>query len=559
MRIFTPSSVALVALLVAAAGIPERDVAVGSSFGSPEADIRAALAAAPQGLAKEPSPQHDWLLDLYRRRGFSPLWFSGARPTQQAIELVSELRRAAERGLRSSDYPADTLAPVAGAASPAIAQLDIRLSLGAARFVSDLHDGRVDPREVGYDLKIARPPFDLATQLNTLATTSSVASTLNAVEPQFLHYRLLKDALARYRRLALQPELNTLPDPGKTSIKPGAVYVGTPALRRLLMALGDMPPGGTDSEDPHLDRDVVRALKVFQARHGLAPDGALGRETYHALSIPFTERVRQIELSLERWRWLPPRLEAPTIIVNIPQFRLFALYSSADVEGQMLRMDVIVGKTFPLTQTPVFAATMRYVVLHPYWDVPYSIVKRELLPSMTADPGYIARNEYEIVRGQTDAAEVQPVNPTTLDELAKGTLRLRQRPGQKNPLGFVKFMLPNPYNVYLHGTSAPALFGGAQRAFSHGCIRVADPMGLLGYVLRDQPEFDQEHIRELLQVPGPRRIDLHTPVRVYILYTTALAAEDGRTLFFKDIYRHDGRLQARLDERSERLASLYLN
>jgi murein L,D-transpeptidase YcbB/YkuD len=207
----------------------------------------------------------------------------------------------------------------------------------------------------------------------------------------------------------------------------------------------------------------------------------------------------------------------------------------------MLRMDVIVGKTFPLTQTPVFAADMRYVVLHPYWDVPYSIVKRELLPLIQRDPGYIARNDYEIVRGQTDAAEVQPVNRETLEALARGTLRLRQKPGPKNPLGFVKFMLPNAYNVYLHATSAPALFGGAQRAFSHGCVRVADPTGLLSYVLRDNPEYDQERIQELLQEPGPHRINLRTSIRVYIVYTTALAAEDGRTLFFKNIYRHDGR------------------
>src|SRR5262249_39784075 len=163
-------------------------------------------------------------------------------------------------------------------------------------------------------------------------------------------------------------------------------------------------------------------LRTYQARHGLAPDGSLGRETYRALVTPFTERVRQIELSLERWRWLPAKLEAPSIIVNIPQFRLFAPYSSADLEQQMLRRDVIVGKSFPLTQTPVFAADMRYVVLHPYWDVPHSIVMRELLPSIRKDPTYIERNDYEIVSGQTDRAQVQPVNAGTIGDLARGTL-----------------------------------------------------------------------------------------------------------------------------------------
>jgi murein L,D-transpeptidase YcbB/YkuD len=547
MRTFTSLLIASAIALVATVGIFKHDLAQGSSLANPEAELRAALAAAPAISVKETSWRGQ-LLDLYRQRGFTPLWFSGARPSQQAIELASELRRAAERGLRSTDYPAEM------EASGDTIQRDIRLSLAVTRFVSDLHEGRIEPRDVGYDLKIVRPRFDVTTVLNTLAQSSSVASTLDSVEPQFLHYKLLKSTLARYRRLALQPALNILPDPGKTSVKPGGGYIGTPALAKLLVALGDMSPGIPDNQDSHLDQNVVHALQVFQARHGLAPDGALGRDTYRALVTPFAERIHQIELSLERWRWLPPRLEAPAILVNIPEFRLFALYSSADLEQRMLRMDVIVGKTFPLTQTPVFAANMRYLILHPYWDVPYSIVKRELLPLIQSDPGYIARNDYEIVRGQTDAAEVQQVNPQTLDALSKGTLRLRQKPGPKNPLGFVKFMLPNSYNVYLHSTSAPALFGGTQRAFSHGCIRVADPMGLLSYVLRDNPEYDQERIQELLQEPGPHRINLRTPIQVYIVYTTALAAEDGRALFFRDIYRHDGRLQALLDARSARMA-----
>ena len=552
MRALTSLGIALAMAFVATVGLFEHDLADGSSFADPEAELRAALTTAPAICAKELTWRGP-LLELYRQRGWRPLWFSGTHPTHQALELATQLRHAAERGLRSTDYPVE-IDDSAPATSADIVQLDVRLSLTAGRWLTDLHDGRVEPREVGYDLKLVRrPPFDVVAALNTLATTGSVAPALDAVEPQFLHYKLLKDALARYRRLALQPALNALPDPGKTSVKPGGSYVGTPSLRRLLVALGDMPAGIPESQDTHLDQALVQALKVFQARHGLAPDGALGRDTYRALVTPFTERVHQIELSLERWRWLPPRLDGPAIIVNIPQFRLFALYSAADIEQQMLRMDVIVGKTYPLTQTPVFSASMRYIVLHPYWDVPYSIVKRELWPSVQSDPGYLARNDYEIVRGQTDAADVQPINPQTLDALLRGELRLRQKPGPQNPLGFVKFMLPNPYNVYLHSTSAPALFGGAQRAFSHGCIRVADPTGLLSYVLRDNPQYDQGRIQKLLQEPGPQRITLRKPVQVYILYTTALAAEDGRALFFKDIYHHDGRLQALLDARSQRI------
>lgn len=493
------------------------------------------------------------------------LWFVGTHPTPQAVSITAELRHAAQRGLRPGDYGVEDLvqavpelAGPVGAASPnptptVVAQVDAALTVAVERFVADLHSGRVNPREVGYDLDVVRPKFAVPSVVETLAHAPSVSMTLDGIEPQFLHYRLLKSVLARYRELALHPELNRLPDPGRNAIKPGGLYVGAPALRRLLIALGDVSTGAAVSQDLHLDRDLVRVLKIYQARHGLAQDGALGRDTYRALTTPFAARVTQIELSMERWRWLPPRLETPAIIVNIPEFRLFAFYTTADLEQQMLRMDVIVGKSFPIMQTPVFAADMRYIVLHPYWDVPYSIVKRELLASIRRDPSYIARNDYEIVQGQTDAAVVQPVTPQTIDALAKGTLRLRQKPGPKNPLGFVKFMLPNQHNVYLHGTSAPALFAGAQRAFSHGCVRVADPMALLSYVLRDNSEWHPERVLAQLQQPGTYRINLHTPIRVFIVYATALAAEDGRALFFADIYGQDSKLQALLDTRSNHL------
>jgi murein L,D-transpeptidase YcbB/YkuD len=527
-----------------------------------ETVIRSALTATARPESQT-SDEQRWRTDLledYKARSFAPLWLSNGQPTSQAVAVLSELRRAEDRGLRSSDYGTEKLvrefpgaSTVSATTSANTERIDVALGLTLARFVSDLHSGRVEPRKAGYDLDVSRPSFDVAAAVLRLATSASVTAMLDSFEPQFLHYTLLKLSLARYRQLGSHPELTSLPDPGRSAVKPGGLYAGAPALRRLLTAMGDKQSPGPvpNAEDMRLDSGIVQALKAYQARHGLAQDGALGPETYRSLTTPFAERVRQIELSLERWRWLPPKLEAPSIIVNIPEFRMFAFYTTEDVEQQMLRMDVIVGKSFPLMQTPVFAADMRYIVLHPYWDVPNSIVRRELLPSIRANPDYVARNDYEIVRGQTDAAEVQPVTPQTIEALSSGSLRLRQKPGPKNPLGFVKFMLPNRYNVYLHGTSAPALFGGAQRAFSHGCIRVADPMALMGYVLRGNPEWDHDRILQQLSEPGPHRINLHTPIRVFIVYTTALAAEDGRTLFFKDIYGHDARLQALLDERSQ--------
>jgi L,D-transpeptidase YcbB len=484
----------------------------------------------------------------------APLWFSAGRPTPQAVALLSELRHAEQRGLRATDYGFENggrgLPDLDISTSQAVdqASVDTRLTLAGAHFISNLHNGRVDPRRAGYDLNVSPKDFNVDDTLKSLAKSTSVSDALNDIEPQFLHYKLLKAALSRYRALALRPELTQLPDSGQRAIKPGGLYVGAASLRTLLSALGDLAQADLATDAFRLDPDTVNALKKFQARHGLTADGSLGRDTYRALTTPLSHRVRQIELSLERWRWLPAKLDAPAIIVNVPQFRLFALYTAADIEGAMLKMDVIVGKSFPIMQTPVFAADMRYIVLHPYWDVPYSILRRELLPSIRRDSSFIARNGYQIVSGPSDSSPTQGVTSENIEALARGTLRLRQQPGPKNPLGFVKFVLPNRYDVYLHGTSAPALFAGAQRAFSHGCIRVSDPMALIQYALRGDANWDAQKISRQLGEPGPYRINLHTPIRVFVVYTTALEAEDGRTLFFPDIYGHDARLEELLSK-----------
>jgi murein L,D-transpeptidase YcbB/YkuD len=534
---------------------------------SPPSDavaIRAAISAWPYSNVQTPQVQH-WqteLLQVYQARSYVPLWLIGGGPTSQALAVMSEMRNAEERGLRPQDYQLEELAhQLAGqnneeqSASEDLLRFDVSLSLSLARFIADLHSGRVAPQKAHFDLEVSNPEFDVIAAELPLATSTAINDTLNSYEPRFLHYQLLKASLARYRQLASRAELTELPDPGRHAITPGASYIGAAALRRLLIATGDLPSPAAqpDAEEMGLDPEMVVALKAFQRRHGLAQDGALGAQTYRALTVPFSDRVRQIELSLERWRWLPPKLHGPSIVVNIPEFRLFAFNAPMDLEQQMLTMDVIVGKSFPIMQTPVFAADIRYLVLNPYWDVPTSIVRRELLPRFRTDPDYISRNDYEIVNGQTDSAEVQPVSPQSIAALARGDLRLRQRPGPTNPLGFVKFMLPNRYDVYLHGTSVPHLFANAQRAFSHGCIRVADPMALINYVLQGQTGWGQDQIIQQLRNPAPHRIDLLTPLPVYIVYATAQATEDGRSLFFKDIYGYDVWLQALLDERSRDL------
>jgi L,D-transpeptidase YcbB len=501
------------------------------------------------------------LQELYARQAYAPLWFRQGRLTPAGRSLIRQLQDVERRGLLPADYDGPRLAQLTtvpgnepSAVAGAVARLDVALSVAAARLASDLQRGRVDPDRLGHDLDVRRPAFDAAAAVAALATAPDAAASLDAMEPPFRHYALLKTALVRYRMLARQPELTRLPALPNASVYPGDIYPGAPALRRLLAAFGDLPEmsDGQDVAGPVMDPALVAALVRFQSRHGLDADGILGSQTFRALTTPIEARVRQIELSLERLRWLPPRLESPPIIVNIPQFRLFAFRTTRDDAKDILQMDVIVGSAFKGRQTPVFAADMRYIVLHPYWDVPRSILEKELLPSIQANPGWLADNGYEMVLGPNDDAIPQPADESHVRLLAVGKLRLRQKPGPMNALGQVKFIFPNRYNVYLHDTPARELFARSRRAFSHGCIRVSDPLALLAHLLRDDPEWTGDRLAEALRGSTPVTVPLSRPTRVFIVYGTALATEAGPTLFFDDIYGQDAPLTALLASRRER-------
>ena len=496
----------------------------------------------------------------YAARSGQPAWFRGTQLTRPAAALLGEMRAAEARGLDSEDYGgnafARTIAELSSRADGTrIRELDQAFTVRAARFIGDLHFGRVTPKAAGHDLEVPHARLDLATVLSALAATGDTQAVLDDYEPGLRHYTLLKSALQTYRELALEPGLTELPPLPRRSVKPGEDYAGMAALRRLLVAVGDLPAitpvAATD--ESILDSATALALARFQQRHGLAADGALGAATHAALTRPLRDRVRQIELSLERARWLPPRLDSPPIIVNIPQFKLFAFYTAQDREDAMLAMNVIVGKTFPSSNTPVFAADMRYVVLRPYWDVPASILRQEFLPKIRANPAWIARNDFEIVAGQGDDGRIIAASADSIADLARGALRLRQKPGPDNALGLAKFMFPNRHNVYLHSTPAQSLFAQSRRAFSHGCVRVEDPTALAEYVLRNEPAWTRDTIlaaqRDGAAGGRPVRINLAQPIRVMILYATAIATESGQVLFFEDLYRHDTRLVKLLDRR----------
>ena len=503
---------------------------------------------------------------LYAANGYRLLWSDGEKPSPEALVLLQELRHASERGLDPEDYPGNRLAyllvDLIDSVHPGVEQwalFDASLSLAALSFLSDLHYGRIDPASVGHNLTVDRIRLDLPTTLAHLATAVNVNVALDSLEPQFTHYALLKRELARYRELAAQEGLNDLPPLPAKSLRTGDNYAGTPQLERLLTVLGDLrggqPPGGPPAAAQTLTPPLVDALKHFQYRHGEKPDGVLGAATLAELAKPLSLRARQIELTMERWRWLPSELVSAPIIVNIPQFRLFAFESTADSEAHIRQMDVIVGKAFEATQTPVFTADMTYLVLRPYWEVPYSIALKEIVPAARRDPSYIDKHQMEIVRGAGDSASVLPSTAENVELVAKGALRVRQKPGPNNSLGLVKFMFPNPYNVYLHSTPAQALFAESRRDFSHGCVRVSDPVGLAQYVLRDSPEWTHEKILAAMNGTSTVTVNLKNRIRIFIVYGTALVTENGDALFFDDIYGHDQRLEAALNSRRPRTAA----
>lgn len=507
--------------------------------------------------ARVPAAAQAAVASLYAQPDGPLLWFAAGRPTASALATMAELDAAVDRGLDPGDYDLPALRalltnPAVLGDPTALRTLDQQLSRTVAHLVSDLHAGRIAPRDVGHGLDVPHAALDLSVAVRALAGARDPKAVLDDFEPGFQHYDLLKAALRRYRELAKDTTLTLLPPLPTRTVKPGDRYAGAAALRRLLTALGDLPAGPAVTDDQLFDAVLSEALKKFQDRHGINVDGALGPATLRLLTTPLARRVRQIEYSLERARWLPPRLEAPPILVNIPQFRLFAFSTTSDREDTLLQMRVIVGKIYPRNNTPVFAADMRFIVLRPYWDVPRSILRDELLPRIEANPAWLAANNFEIVAGEGDDGRVLAATPDNIAGLRSGALRLRQKPGGGNALGVAKFLFPNSYSVYLHGTTAQGLFAEARRAFSHGCIRVEDPLRLAEFVLRNDPNWNRAAIDAAAASPTPRRINLATPVRVFIMYATAIATEAGNVLFFEDIYGHDARLGAALARHQRR-------
>lgn len=527
--------------------------------------VAAALAAAPSAtirtvvnggrdpwIDRAPSAAETaQLRTLYEPGAYAPLWSEDGRPRALAGEAEALLTDAAAHGLRPDDYDAPRLAArwnaaASGSNSPEdLGLLDVATTLQMLRYLSDLHVGRVDPRDTSVSFDRPAHAHPVAPLLAEALATDRVRALPDRLEPSWPQYRSLLKALARYRQIAAGPALPEFA--AASGLRPGDTLVDAGVLVARLKAFGDLNPGAVPSAGPVIyDGELVAAVKSFQERHGLAVDGVIGTGTLAALNVSPSSRVRQIARSLERLRWIPDIPAGPVIVVNVPSFRLWAFDTRDDAGRALLTMPVIVGRAVK-TETPIFFGTMTYLVFRPYWNVPPSILVNEVVPALRRDPGYLEANDMEIVRDFAAAPGASlPVNDETIAALAARRYAVRQRPGPRNSLGRVKFIFPNSESVYLHDTPAQALFERARRDFSHGCVRVGDPEALAEFVLRGKTGWDRARIEAAFAGPPNATVGLAVPVPVLIFYTTAYASPDGRVYFTEDVYGLDRKLDAAL-------------
>ncbi len=442
-------------------------------------------------------------------------WVRDGAPTPQALALVQVLRDAARDGLDPADYDAPLWDERLGnlVSSSGQRAFDEALTAAAERYVTDLAAGRVDPKLAGTFLR-RQDPGNVRAIVRRLATAADVGARLAALETRLRAYQDTKAALRRYLQLAKEDTGPPLPRLDRT-LRPGERWDGKPLLAARLSLLGDLRAPAADGD--LYDGPVVDAVRRFQERHGLSPDGNIGPRTIRALRVPLSRRVVQLQLALERLRWLPHRFRQPPIVVNIPEYRL-----RWDGPGEVLDMKVMVGGAFR-HRTPVFRSALRTVVFRPFWNVPRSIERDELIDQFAKDPAAALRLGFETVDG-----------------------RLRQRPGPRNALGLVKFEMPNPFGVYLHATPARSLFARSRRDLSHGCIRVEDAAALASRVL----QWPEGRVAAAMDGEDTLRIAVEHPVPVLVLYSTAVVREDGEVHFFDDVYRLDRLLERALEERS---------
>ena len=478
---------------------------------------------------------------FYAERGFAPLWLDHKAPNELAKSFVDILMNSHRHGLYPTDYATQILSGGLNSGSEAeMADFEYNLSRALIRYGSDLSAGRVDPARVDSELYIYPSEAAAKELLAAAARGNEFLAFLEGLAPQSKEYRRLKAGLADYRKIDAAGGWATV-GPGDT-IKPGMRGPRVAQLRKRLATTGDVTASAGDPQT--YDKELEKSVKWFQYRHGLDQDGAVGAKTIAALNVPVKNRIEQMLINMERRRWMPDDLGATYVFVNMADFVVKVVDGPKTIHDSR----VVVGK--PYFRTPVFSDMMRYIVLNPYWTVPPSIARNEILPKLRKNPNHLVEKNMTLFSGW--GASAKRVNSTAVDwnSVTKRKMsgyKVRQEPGKGNALGNVKFMFPNKFNIYLHDTPSKTLFQKSVRSFSHGCIRVQYPETFAAVLLRDQEGWSEENIKAAIATKKRQVVRLKKPIPVHLTYLTARVNKDGSVHFRDDIYSRDERLKKALD------------
>ena len=490
---------------------------------------------------------------FYERRMYRPAWSEDDGPLLQVDALVKAIHEADREGLRPTDYHlAKTEATLKEMRQNQekktplnprrLVDLDLLLTDAFLVYGSHLLVGRINPETIDAEWLANRREADLVSILQTALDSNQIEEGLKKLLPPQPGYGRLKRALAHYRGVAAKGGWFTVPDGPR--MQKGDRGERVVALRTRLITTGDLAEEQLNNGELFDDR-LEEAVQAFQRRNGLDVDGMVGPATLAAMNVPVEERIRQIEINMERWRWLPQYLGERFILVNIANFELDVVENDQPV----MTMRAVVGKNY--RRTPVFSDRMTYLVLSPYWHIPQGIAVQDKLPLIRKDPDYLTKENIKVFQGW--GAETKEIDPKTVDwstVTAKNfNYRLRQEPGPQNALGRVKFMFPNKFDVYLHDTPSRELFVKTVRTFSSGCIRIEKPIELAEYLLRDDPKLTREKILTTIDKGVEQTVRLAEPTPIHLLYWTAWVDEDGTVHFRNDIYGRDKLLIEALQEK----------
>ncbi len=491
------------------------------------------------------------LINFYRPVGYKPAWTRDGEPTAQAIELIQIFKDADREGLRAEDYDASRWASrLALLKDPhEAARFDAALSVCIMRYVSDVHIGRINPQNLGFEFDVSNKKLDLPHFVRErLVSGSDLRSELAKVEPPFPSYQRLRAALLHYMELEKTGDGEKVLDVG--GVSPGGQYAGVAGLTSRLRLLGDLSDSVTVPLDAKVyDGPLVDAVKHFQGRFGLRPTGILDFKTVVEMNVPLSDRVEQMRLGLERFRWLPYQFKQPPIVINVPEFRLYA-FNEKNEAGLTMRVNV--GEDYN-HQTPMFEGNIRYLVFRPYWNPTPNILRKEIIPELEKNPSL---DGLELVSMDGKVIRSGTVTPAMLQQVRAGKLTVRQPPGPENGMGLVKFIFPNHHDVYIHDTPASLdMFseategeeGELKRVASHGCIHLQYPDKFAAYLLRNTPGWDSERVEKAMHDGRDNlQVNLAPPVPVLIFYMTVVVEENGDVHFFHDIYDHDRTLKQEL-------------